>query len=73
MAVSESTKWEYETVVPPKGSTQKEATDPKARLNELGDEGWELADTIEYVGGGTKFLVFKRPKEDGGDEAENAE
>lgn len=39
----------------------KELDDPEARLNELGAEGWELADTVEYVGGGTKFLVLKRP------------
>lgn len=39
----------------------KEATDPQRRLNELGAEGWELADTVEYVGGGTKFLILKRP------------
>jgi hypothetical protein len=66
--MSDYTRWEYETIAPPKGSTQKEATDPKAHLNELGEEGWELVDTIEYIGGGTKFLVFKRPKASEGDE-----
>ncbi len=39
----------------------EEAVDPEAALNGLGADGWELVDTIEYVGGGTKFLVFKRP------------
>lgn len=60
--------WEYETLRVPRGSTKKEAIDPKAELNELGNEGWELADTIDYVGGGTKFLVFKRLAKDGTDE-----
>jgi hypothetical protein len=54
-------RWEYETVRPPRGSTQKEAVDPKDALNDLGAEGWELVDTVEYVGGGTKYLVLKRP------------
>lgn len=62
-------RWEYETLRPPRESTKKEATDPKAQLNELGEEGWELAGTIEYTGGGTKLLVFKRPADaDGGSE-----
>ena len=59
-----SEQWEYETLRPPRGATKKEATDPKAVLNELGEEGWELADTIDYVGGGTKFLVLKRRVEE---------
>ena len=58
------TQWEYETLRPPRGATKKEASDPKAELNELGAEGWELVDTISYVGGGTKYVVFKRPVED---------
>lgn len=29
-------------------------------LNARGDDGWELAATIDYTGGGTKYLVFKR-------------
>ena len=33
------TQWEYETVRPPRGSTKKEATDPKTQLNDLGGEG----------------------------------
>ena len=60
--MSGQTQWEYETLRPPRGSTKKEATDPKPALNDLGEEGWELVDTVEYVGGGTKYLVFKRPK-----------
>lgn len=66
--MSDVTHWEYETVRPPRGSTKMEASDPRAELNELGAEGWELVDTIDYVGGGTKFLVFKRPQD-----AENGE
>jgi len=57
------TAWEYETLRPRRGATKKEATDPKAELNALGAEGWQLVDTIDYVGGGTKFLVFRRPAE----------
>ena len=53
--------WEYETLQPPRGTTQEEAVDPKDELNDLGKKGWELVDTIDYVGGGTKYLVFKRP------------
>jgi hypothetical protein len=39
----------------------KESVDPAAELNELGRRGWEFAGTVEYVGGGTKFLLMKRP------------
>lgn len=67
MGSNEWPSWEYETMRVPRGTTKKEATDPKARLNKLGSDGWELSDTIEYVGGGTKFLVFKRPTDGGGD------
>lgn len=53
--------WEYRTLRPERGATMLEAEDPEAALNELGAEGWELVETVEYVDGGTKFLVFKRP------------
>lgn len=46
---------------PPRADTQKEAVDPTDELNELGREGWELVDTIDFTGGGTKLLVLKRP------------
>ncbi|WP_276270654.1 DUF4177 domain-containing protein [Haloarcula litorea] len=62
----ERTTWEYETLRPVRGSTKKEPVDPAEELNELGSEGWELVDTVDYVGGGTKFLVFRRPAEDEG-------
>lgn len=52
--------WEYVTRRPPREATRKEAGDPEAELNDLGAEGWELAATVDYVGGGTKYLVFKR-------------
>jgi hypothetical protein len=58
--------WEYETLRPPREATKHEATDPKEQLNELGREGWELVTTVDYSGGGTKFLVFRRPA-DGSD------
>jgi hypothetical protein len=54
------TTWEYRTLVPPREATQKEAGDPEAEMNELGADGWEFAGTIDYTGGGTKYLLFKR-------------
>ena len=54
-------RWEYRTLDPPRNSAKKEAEDPTAELNELGAEGWELCETIAYTGGGTKYLVLKRP------------
>ena len=53
--------WEYTTIEPPKGLTKRETVDPTKRLNELGAEGWELAESISYDKGGTKLLVLKRP------------
>lgn len=53
--------WEYRSLRPPRDETKKEATDPTAKLNELGADGWELVETIEYTGGGTKLLLLKRP------------
>jgi len=61
MTESEATRWEYETLRPPRDETKKEAEDPKAELNRLGAEGWEFVETIDYEGGGTKYLVCKRP------------
>ncbi|WP_115864130.1 DUF4177 domain-containing protein [Halorussus litoreus] len=61
MSEPDPVRWEYETLRPPRNETKKEATDPKAELNELGAAGWELVSTVEYEGGGTKYLVFKRP------------
>jgi hypothetical protein len=61
MSEPDGVRWEYETLRPPRDDTRKEATDPEAELNELGADGWELVTTIEYEGGGSKFLVFKRP------------
>ena len=54
-------RWEYKTLRPPRDETKKEATDPQAALNDHGADGWELVATIDYTGGGTKFLVLKRP------------
>lgn len=45
----------------------KEASDPTDRLNELGAQGWEVATTIDYAGGGTKYIVMKRLVETGRD------
>lgn len=53
--------WEYKTLEPPKGSTMREPVDPTEELDRLGADGWELAETIDYDGGGTKLLLFKRP------------
>lgn len=69
MSHTQERRWEYETLRPPRGATRKEASDPKPELNALGADGWELVETIDYTGGGgTKFLVFKRPV-DAGDES----
>lgn len=54
-------RWEYKTLRPTRDETKKEATDPQAALNDHGANGWEFVGTIDYAGGGTKFLVFKRP------------
>jgi hypothetical protein len=64
MACSETTRWEYETRRPSRDETRKEAEDPKGDLNELAADGWRFIDTIEYTGGGTKYLVFERPVRD---------
>jgi hypothetical protein len=58
----DTTRWEYQTLRPPRGSTRKESQDPTDELNELGAEGWELVESIDYENGGTKYLVFKRPR-----------
>ncbi|MDG5821608.1 DUF4177 domain-containing protein [Natronococcus sp. A-GB7] len=68
MTTDRGTVWKYETVRPPREATMEEASDPKELLNEYGQEGWEFVSTIEYTGGGTKYLVFKQPADGGGDE-----
>lgn len=60
-------RWEYQTVTPPRGSTKKEVDDPSRILNELGADGWELVATLDYTGGGTKYLILKRPARTVGD------
>lgn len=69
MEQTEPERWEYETVKPPRGATHKEATDPEAVLNERAADGWRFVDTVDYTGGGTKFLVFERPAAAGDDAA----
>lgn len=56
-------RWEYCSLRPPRGPTKQEAVDPTEQLNELGADGWELTETITYDGGGTKYLILKRPAE----------
>ena len=68
MTTDQGTVWKYETVWPPREATMEEASDPKELLNEYGREGREFVSTIEYTGGGTKYLVFKRPADGDGDE-----
>lgn len=53
--------WEYETLRVPRGEVKKESVDPKGKINELASDGWRLVETVDYTGGGTKFLVFERP------------
>ncbi|WP_121744243.1 DUF4177 domain-containing protein [Natronorubrum halophilum] len=62
MSRSSGSNWQYKVLEPPRGPTMEEAVDPTAELNDLGTDGWELVTTIEYTGGGTKYLVFKRPE-----------
>ena len=61
MATDRATPWEYETVRPPREATMEEAKDPEELLNEYARAGWEFDRTIDYAGGGTKYLVFRRP------------
>ena len=62
MSRNDPPEWEYRTLRPPRESTKKEASDPADELNELGAEGWEVVETIDYVGGGTKYILLKRPE-----------
>ena len=43
-----------------RGEIKKESEDPKTQLNEFAADGWRLVETIDYTGGGTKYLVFER-------------
>ena len=61
MSANRPDRWEYRTLEPPRDSAKKESADPTEELNELGAEGWELCESIAYTGGGTKYLVLKRP------------
>ncbi|XVH32409.1 hypothetical protein ACNS7O_04280 [Haloferacaceae archaeon DSL9] len=56
--------WEYKTLRPERGPTKHEVGDPAEELNELGAEGWELVCGVDYAGGGTKYLLLKRPRRD---------
>lgn len=60
MTRQEDPRWEYETLRVPREALKKESADPKADINELAADGWRLVETIDYTGGGTKFLVFER-------------
>lgn len=64
MSTGRDNRWEYRTVRPDRGVTMKELADPERTLNEFGKNGWEFVETIDYVGGGTKFLVFRRRRSD---------
>ena len=71
MASNGTPGWEYRVVEPPREPSQKEARDPTGLLNEVADDGWKLDETIDYVGGGTKFLVFRRPTSEADMEADH--
>jgi hypothetical protein len=62
MDEQDSHRWEYEILRPPRDETKKEAENPKVAINELAAEGWRLVETIDYSGGGTKYIVFERPR-----------
>lgn len=53
-------KWEYEVLEYSMDSRDKKT------LNQMGEEGWELASTIRYEGADAVQFIFKRPKEDEG-------
>lgn len=57
-------QWDYKTINPSESYAGVEilSQDPEKVLNELGDEGWELVETVEEGVGKSKYLVFKRPK-----------
>nr|WP_233341069.1 DUF4177 domain-containing protein [Haloprofundus sp. MHR1] len=56
-------RFEYESLRVPRGATKKESSDPKEELNEYAADGWRLVETVDYVGGGTKYLILERPVE----------
>ena len=62
---STDAQWEYEVVRVVRGDTRKEAEDPQSQLNEVAADGWRFVDTMDYTGGGTKYLVFERPVQSG--------
>lgn len=65
-------QWEYKIVQLEQGGYFGDGESPtEAGLNELGDEGWELAASIASSGiklggrgGSTTGLIFKRPVEE---------
>lgn len=65
-------KWEYKIVQLDSGNYFRDSESPtESGLNELGEEGWELAASLDSSGiklggrgGSTTALVFKRPVED---------
>ncbi|KTG08514.1 hypothetical protein AUR64_17695 [Haloprofundus marisrubri] len=60
-------RWEYKTLRIDSGfPIFSSDTNPEVELNELGDDGWELVDTIIATGSSgteTKSLILKRPKD----------
>lgn len=72
MSQTKTDRWEYETLRVPRGETKKESEDPKTELNDLAAEGWRFVETIDYSGGGTKFLVFERPARSSGDNGKSS-
>lgn len=57
-------KWDYKTINPSESFAGVEvlSKDPEEALNTMGDDGWELVETVEESIGKTKYLVFKRPR-----------
>lgn len=60
-------KWEYKTVVFDKNGILKTKFDLDEKLNELGNEGWELVAMVTPVSGWSMsvelFATFKRKRE----------
>ncbi len=61
--MTDAERWEYKVIEPPTELTMRESANPESALNDLGERGWKLTETVSYDGGGTKFLVFVRPRE----------
>ena len=61
-------KWEYKSILFLELRTQINAktwmemnSNLEKLLNQYGNEGWEIAKSLENIQGSIEFLIFKRP------------